>query len=73
MSSSNHDTVVVEVKELSDELIAYRIRCCDEPMTDSWHSVSVLSSNLDQSLEDAKQRVAALHEAKVQWRQKNKK
>lgn len=72
-SKSNHDAIVVETKEVNDGMVAYRIRCCDEEMTDSWHTVSVIASDLEQSLEDAKQRVAALHDAKVQWRQKNQK
>jgi hypothetical protein len=66
-----HNTEVVEVVELGDEIVAYRVRCCGEKLTDSWHSASVVAPDLEQSLQSHKDRVAALHEAKLLWREKN--
>ena len=66
-----HDTKIVEAKELSDGSVSYRVRCCEDPLTDSWHTVSVHATDLDESLEAHKQNVAATHEAKVQWREKH--
>ena len=65
-----HDIQIVEIKEVGDELVAYRIRCCGEDMTDSWHTVSVHALDHEQSLEVAKYRVQKTHEAKVAWRKK---
>lgn len=65
-----HDTQIVDVKEVNDEQVAYRIRCCGEEATDSWHTVSVHAADHEASLEAAKQRVQKTHEAKVQWRKK---
>lgn len=65
-----HTTEVVEVKEVSDELVSHRIRCCGEEITDSWHTVSVHAADHDASLEEAKTRVQKTHEAKVAWRKK---
>lgn len=70
LTGGGHDTAIVEVKEVSDEQVAYRIRCCGEAMTDSWHTVSVHATDHDASLEAAKQRVQKTHEAKLQWRKK---
>lgn len=65
-----HTVEIVDVRELSDEQVSYRIRCCCEEMTDSWHTVSVHATDHEASLEAAKQRVQKTHEAKVQWRKK---
>lgn len=65
-----HDTQVVEFKEVNDEQVSYRIRCCGEEATDSWHTVSVHAADHDASLEAAKQRVQKTHDAKQAWRKK---
>ena len=67
---TDHKAEVVEVKELSDGQVAYRVRCCREEMTDSWHTSAVDAPNLYAELEAHKVRVATLHEAKIQWRKK---
>lgn len=64
-----HDPGVVEVKEINDEQVAYRIRCCGEASTDSWHTMSVHEDHAD-LLNAAKARVQKTHEAKMQWRKK---
>jgi hypothetical protein len=66
-----HTTEIVEIKEINDTQVAYRVRCCGEPMTDSWHTAAVDAPNLETELQAHRDRVAALHEAKVQWRKKN--
>ena len=66
-----HTTKIIEVKELSDEQVSYCVECCGDPVTRSWHTVSVLAADADASLQAHKDRVAALHEAKLQWRQRN--
>lgn len=64
----SHNTEVIEVKELSDSQVAYRVRCCGEELTDSWHAVHVDAPDIEQSLQAHKDRVAKLHEAKLRWR-----
>lgn len=63
-----HQTKIVLVRELSDQQVAYCVECCGEAATRSWHTVSVAAADLEASLAEHKNRVAALHEAKVQWR-----
>lgn len=67
-----HTSSVVETKELSDELVAYRVRCCDDPTTDSWHTASVLIDH-SESLKAHCQQVEARHERKRLWREGIKK
>jgi hypothetical protein len=68
--SENHEVKIVEIKELSDELVSYRLRCCDDQLSDSWHTVSVAIANHDASLAERKQDIAARHERKHAWREK---
>jgi hypothetical protein len=67
---NTHTPEIVETKELTDDQVAYLIRCCGDPSTDSWHTISVLCPNHEEQLVDRKATVAAKHEAKVAWRQK---
>lgn len=39
---SIHVAVVMETKQVSDQEIAVRLRCCSDPTTDSWHTIKVL-------------------------------
>lgn len=70
----SHTAEIVEVKELNDEQVGYRIRCCADDISDSWHSISVLCPTAEdprthqQQLEECKARVSVKHEAKIQWR-----
>src|SRR5260221_10028271 len=63
-----HTPEIVETNEHSDEQVGYRIRCCGDPTTDSWHEFTILDDNIDQQLVDRKATVAARHAAKVAWR-----
>ncbi len=63
-----HTPEIVETKEHSDEQVGYRIRCCGDPTTDSWHTFTILDANIDLQLVDRKATVAARHAAKVAWR-----
>ncbi len=67
----SHEVTVVEVKELSDELVSYRLRCCDDPLSDSWHTVSVEIDDHAPSLAERKAEIAARHERKHAWREKS--
>lgn len=62
-----HTPSIVEVKDLNDENIAYLVRCCDDPKTDSWITVSVHVSDQDHdaSLQIHQSRVADTHNKKV--------
>jgi hypothetical protein len=71
-----HTPEVLETKEINDEQVAYRIRCCGDVTTDSWHTISVLCPTTEdprtheQQLEERKADVATKHEAKITWRAK---
>src|SRR5229473_7241062 len=65
-----HTPEVVETKELNDEQVAYRLRCCGDPLSDSWHTMMALSfPDHEGSLGEIKTQVAARHEAKIAWRE----
>ena len=36
-----HTTQIVNTKVISDESVAVLIRCCNDPSTDSWHTLQV--------------------------------
>lgn len=68
----SHSVELLEVKELSDDQVAYRYRCCGEEMTDSWVTVHV---TLPQEEHDTAVKIhvdglKSRHEAKVAWRRK---
>jgi hypothetical protein len=67
-----HTPEVIETKECNDEQVSYLIRCCGDPMTDSWHTFSVAVLNIEEQLVDRKNGVATKHEAKLAWRQTRK-
>lgn len=61
-----HTLEVTETKQLSDGAIAVCIRCCDNLMSDSWHTIYTagktqadVQSEVDARMAD----VAALHDA----------
>lgn len=62
-----HTAKIVEVKELTDELVSYRVRCCDDPQTDSWHTASIMVDH-SEGLRTHCQQVQARHERKMEWR-----
>ncbi len=61
-----HVSKVVEFREVNDENIAYRLRCCDDPMTDSWHTIAVTVDDTehDTFLATKLEEIAAKHAAK---------
>jgi hypothetical protein len=63
-----HDPKIIDIKEVSDTFVAYTIRCCNEELHTSVHSISVLVPNHSDELEKCKKQVAELHEAKLRWR-----
>ena len=67
-----HEAKVVEVKELTDELVSYRLRCCDEELSDSWHTLTVHIEDHEKHLTERKQEIEKRHRAKEAWRTKYK-
>lgn len=67
-----HTVEILEIKEVSDELVSYRLRCCGEELSDTWHTLSVLIPDHDGQLESRKAEIAARHQAKVAWRKQRK-
>ena len=61
-----HITKVVEWKELSNGQVAVRIRCCDDPATDHWHtmasSVAADPDKLTSSIAAEHTKLATRHE-----------
>lgn len=55
-----HMAKVVEVKHVSDGAVAILARCCDDEMTDSWHTLYDLE-NLEMHLQEHPKRVAERH------------
>jgi hypothetical protein len=74
---------VVESRQISASLVAYRIVCCGESCDaarcadgmhsceDSWHVLGAADEEHEDKLKLRKQEIAARHEAMVQWRKKN--
>src|ERR1700758_4996658 len=65
---ADHTTQIIAVRELSDEQVAYTVRCCGEPMTDSVHTVAINATDRDASLAAHIAAVAQRHQAKLDWR-----
>lgn len=63
-----HTPEVLETKELTAEWVGYRIRCCNDPMSDSWHTMHVTIPDHKAVLDEQKIVVAARHEAILAWR-----
>ncbi len=68
----SNEVRIVEVKELSDELVSYRLRYGNDELSDTWHTMSVRIGDHDASLAARKADIAAVQAAKHAWRQKNK-
>ena len=66
-----HEVEIVEVKEVSDDLVSYRLRCCDDDTSDSWITLSVAIPDHGPSLTARKAEIAARHDQKEAWRAKN--
>jgi hypothetical protein len=61
---------IVEVKQLSNEQVAYKIRVNDDPTTDSWHTMNVWEEDHEAQLEEHKKVALKRHEALAKWREK---
>ena len=62
-----HTPQIIQVKELNDENIAYLVRCCSDPKTDSWITISVhvADSDCTASLQAHKDQIADRHAKKL--------
>jgi hypothetical protein len=62
-----HTTEIIELQELNDGMIAYRFRCCGDPKTDSYQTLSVTldDETHDATVERHHQRIRELHAAKL--------
>lgn len=62
----NHVTEIISTQQVSDEAIAVKIRCCDNPLTDSVHTlygVAKMSAlQLEQIIDAHHNRVALKHQ-----------
>lgn len=69
---ANHNVELMETKELNDEEVAYRYRCCGELMTDAWVTVRVTLpvGDQNQAVKTHIDNLKTRHEAKLQWRQR---
>jgi hypothetical protein len=65
-----HIVKVVEQKELNDEHVGYRFRCCDDASTDSWCTVSLHLSGVDltEAVNGHRLAMATRHEHKNNFR-----
>jgi len=65
----SHTTEIIDVKHEADEILAVKVRCCDDPQTDSWHSmhasVYMDDAKLAESIQYAHVRVAQIHKAHI--------
>lgn len=65
-----HVSKIIDIKEINDESVAYLVRCCDDPMSDSWLTVTLTLSDIEieQTVADHHVRVQAKHDKKLKWR-----
>jgi hypothetical protein len=66
-----HTPRIIEVKQITNEQVAYCLRCCDDHMETTWHTMHVLSPDHAGQLEERKKEIASRHEAIVNWRKAN--
>lgn len=78
-----HEPKIVERRQVSNELVAYRLVCCGEECSvercvdgahtceDTWHTFNVSDPGIDAKLEDRKSEVAQRHAAIISWRAKS--
>jgi hypothetical protein len=45
-----HSTETVETKVISDEAVAVRVRCCEDPSTDSWHVLQITGETSEKDI-----------------------
>lgn len=79
---SAHEPKIVEQRQVTNELVAYRLVCCGESCSeekcangahaceDTWHTFHVLDPEIDAKLAERKSEVAKRHAAIVAWRSK---
>ena len=64
----SHTSKLVEVIHVADEALAVRVRCCDDPTTDSVHTIyglhNLSEADIDVQITQHKARVETKHEAK---------
>ena len=63
---SEHNPKIIERKSLSDTIESIRISCCDDPNTETWHTITDLHLRTEEQLiefiENAKVHVSMRHE-----------
>lgn len=65
---AKHTIKLVEQKELNDQHVSFCYRCCDDPSTDSWHTVDLSVENIEEVLGGVKAGIAQKHDHKVNFR-----
>lgn len=67
-----HTPEIIEVKQVTNEQVAYCIRCCDDALETTWHTMHILSPDHAGQLEKLKKEISARHDAIVSWRKEHK-
>lgn len=64
-SSNEHDVKAVEVSKIANGALSIRLRCCDNPETDHWHTLYAVhgldSTTIDVKLAEVGRQVADQH------------
>lgn len=64
-----HATKIVETKSVTSDASAILVRCCDDPTTDSWHTIHWIDNKSDAEItaevQDHATRVASRHAGKA--------
>ena len=65
-----HNIKLIETRELTDDHISFLFRCCDDPSTDSWCTVSLSLSEKESTdaVHGHTVKMAGLHERKSSFR-----
>lgn len=67
ISASSHQARAVEIVEPADGLLAVRVRCCNDPASDSWltiHGLDRADEEIDKDIAAHQVKVATLHHHK---------
>lgn len=70
---AQHKIKMVEQKELNDQFVSFRYRCCEDESTDSWHTLGLglTEAEVQEATTGFKAKVAAQHDQKVSFRKGN--
>jgi hypothetical protein len=78
----DHNPIVVDVKQVNNEQVAYRIVCCgaacgdactpsNHVCEDSWHTMHVAEPDHDAKIKFLMKEIASRHEQITKWRKEH--